>query len=257
MVQKNQEILVLTQSPSPGTAQVLFCGDVVIFTLSVSPDRPGRAFIRTNLGNADAIRREIIRRVEKNEIKLGEAWCDLPMKKEGDGNFSIRLPLTQPGSFQAKCLFLPQDRDVPVWPEGENSILCVEPAGACCANIIYNAFVRQFGPTKDAKFQAPDLDTVINKLDDQGYTVIPNSGKFRDLKEQLNFIFSRMGCRGLHLLPIHPTPTTYARMGRFGSPYAALDFSDVDPALAQFDPAATPLNNSWNWWTPCMTTTAT
>ena len=241
MVSKNQDILVLTQSPSPGTAQVLFCGDVVIFTLSVSPDRPGRAFIRTNLGNADAIRKEIIRRVEKNEIKLGEAWCDLPMKEDGDGNFSIRLPLTQPGSFQAKCFFLPQDSDAPVWPEGENTILCVEPAGACCANIIYNAFVRQFGPTKDAKFQAPDLDTVINKLDDQGYTVIPNSGKFRDLKEQLNFIFSRMGCRGLHLLPIHPTPTTYARMGRFGSPYAALDFSDVDPALAQFDPAATPL----------------
>nr|WP_320189908.1 amylo-alpha-1,6-glucosidase [uncultured Desulfobacter sp.] len=241
MVTKNQEIFLLAQSPSPGTAQILFCGDVVVFNLSVSPDSPGRAFVRTNLGNANAIRREIIRRVEKNEIKLGEAWHDLPMKEEGDGNFSIHLPLHQTGSFQAKCFFIPQDSDVPVWPEGENTKLCVEPAGTCCANIIYNAFVRQFGPTKDATFQPPNLDTMLNKLDDQGFTVIPQSGKFRDLKEQLNFIFSRMGCRVLHLLPIHPTPTTYARMGRFGSPYAALDFSDVDPALAKFDPAATPL----------------
>jgi predicted glycogen debranching enzyme len=30
-------------------------------------------------------------------------------------------------------------------------------------------------------------------------------------------------------------------MGRFGSPYAALSFTDVDPALAVFDPHATPL----------------
>ncbi len=241
MVTENKEISRLTQSPSPGTAQVLFCGDVVIFTLCVSPDTPGRAFVRTNLGNANAIRREIIRRVEKNEIKLGEAWYDLPMKEDGDGNFSIRLPLTQTGSFQAKCFFLPRDNDVPVWPQGENTTLCVEPAGSCCANIIYNAFVRQFGPAKDATYQPPDLDAVTKKLDDQGFTVIPKSGKFRDLKAQLGFIFSRLGCRAIHLLPIHPTPTTYARMGRFGSPYAALDFSDVDPALAQFDPAATPL----------------
>ncbi len=42
-------------------------------------------------------------------------------------------------------------------------------------------------------------------------------------------------------MPIHPTPTTYARMGRFGSPYAALSFTAVDPALAEFDPKATPL----------------
>ena len=41
--------------------------------------------------------------------------------------------------------------------------------------------------------------------------------------------------------PSIPHPTTYARMGRFGSPYAALSFTAVDPALAQFDPHATPL----------------
>ena len=30
-------------------------------------------------------------------------------------------------------------------------------------------------------------------------------------------------------------------MGQFGSPYAALGFLSVDPALAEFDPKATPL----------------
>ena len=32
-----------------------------------------------------------------------------------------------------------------------------------------------------------------------------------------------------------------ARMGRFGSPYAALSFTAVDSALAEFDSRATPL----------------
>ncbi len=237
----NQEITRITQTPLPGTAFVSFCGDIATFTLCVPREVEGRAFVRTNLGNAEPARKEIIKRVEKNEIKLGEAWSDLPMTPQGNGKFQIRLPLAQTGTFQAKCFFLPRENRVPVWPAGENIIICVEPAGTCCANIIYNAFVRQFGPTKDADYKNPQLGPVIQKLDDQGYTVIPHSGKFRDLKEQIHFIFSRMGCRVLHLLPIHPTPTTYARMGRFGSPYAALDFSNVDPALAQFDPAATPL----------------
>ena len=43
------------------------------------------------------------------------------------------------------------------------------------------------------------------------------------------------------MLPINPTPTTYGRMGRFGSPYAALHFTGIDPALAVFDIKATPL----------------
>ncbi|HEY5344915.1 MAG TPA: amylo-alpha-1,6-glucosidase, partial [Verrucomicrobiae bacterium] len=49
----------------------------------------------------------------------------------------------------------------------------------------------------------------------------------------------KLGCRVIHLLPVHPTPTTYARFGRFGSPYAALDLTAVDPALVEFDKRAT------------------
>lgn len=81
----------------------------------------------------------------------------------------------------------------------------------------------------------------IELLDKAGYTVIPPSGTFRDLVKELDFIMGELGCRIIQLLPVHPTPTTYARMGRYGSPYAALSFTSVDPALAEFDPRATPL----------------
>ena len=81
----------------------------------------------------------------------------------------------------------------------------------------------------------------VKSLDEAGYTVIPPSGTFRDLIGELDFIIGHLGCRIVQLLPIHPTPTTYARMGRFGSPYAALSFTAVDPALAEFDPKATPM----------------
>ena len=72
-------------------------------------------------------------------------------------------------------------------------------------------------------------------------SVIPPSGTFRDMIRELDFIIGRLGCRIIQLLPIHPVPVTYARMGRFGSPYAALSFTSVDPALAEFDPYATPM----------------
>ncbi len=68
---------------------------------------------------------------------------------------------------------------------------------------------------------------------------MPPSGKFRDLARQLPFIVNQLGCRIIHLLPVHPTPTTYARFGRFGSPYAALDLTAVDPALVEFDKRTT------------------
>ncbi len=38
---------------------------------------------------------------------------------------------------------------------------------------------------------------------------------------------------------MNPTPTTYARFGRFGSPYAAQDLTAIDPALVEFDKRTT------------------
>ena len=76
-------------------------------------------------------------------------WFDLPMKKIDEVSFRITVPLCEVGHFEAKCFFLKEGDVNPVWPEGTNTIINVEPAGTCCANIIYNAFVRQFGPNKD------------------------------------------------------------------------------------------------------------
>lgn len=236
-----QTRISVIQSPTPGESKVLYCGDSVTFKLTLSNNSKGKAFIRTNLGFAKIARKEIMKRVEKGEIKLDEAWYDIEMESEKDLVFKIVLPLHETGFFQAKCFFIPQNHTTPVWPPGDNCILNVEPAATICGNIIYNAFVRQFASTKSCKTSKDDFSAAIKQLDEKGYTVIPESGKFRDLKDQVEFIFSKLGCRILHLLPIHPTPTTYARMGRFGSPYAALNFTDVDPALARFDPAATPM----------------
>ena len=68
----------------------------------------------------------------------------------------------------------------------------------------------------------------------------PPSGTLRDLAQELDFIIGELRCRMIMLLPIHPAPSTFARKGRFGSPYAAHDFFQVDPALAEFDKKATP-----------------
>ncbi len=233
--------VTVTQIPVPGDSRVMYGGDCITFELRLSKKTDGKAWVRTNLGSAAVSRREVISRIEKNEIKLDEAWYDIEMKKKNDLVFQIVLPLHQTGFFQAKCFFIPENTTIPIWPPGSNCIINVEPPGTCCANIIYNAFVRQFGKSKSGAAEDRDLSSTIKLLDSKGYTVIPESGKFRDLKREVEFIFSRLGCRVLHLLPIHPTPTTYARMGRFGSPYAALNFTEVDPALAEFDPSATPL----------------
>jgi predicted glycogen debranching enzyme len=232
----------LRQNPLPGNHIVAFRGDVQTFSLSLDFPLKGKAWIRTNIGHIGVCRREIIDRTEQGIPSLCRDWFDIPMRRIHDRLFQISLGLTEIGHAQAKCFFLEDGKSDPEWPEGPNTVLNVGSAQTCCANIIYNAFVRQFGPNKagnavpDAKEQG-----CIHELDIAGYTVIPKSGTFRDLIAELDFIFGWLGCRFLHLLPIHPTPTTYARMGRFGSPYAALSFTAVDPALAQFDPKATPL----------------
>ncbi len=230
------------QIPVPGTRCVKFCGDIVSFMLDIEKNRPGKAWIRTNLGHIATSRAEIIEAVISDSPPLHRSWYDIPMTRISPEKFEIKLALCEIGHFEAKCFFMPENASTPLWPDGDNVIINVEPADMCCANIIYNAFVRQFGPNKSGMFQTSQTHAgEIEKLDHEGYTVIPPSGTFRDLIRELDFIIATLGCRILHLLPINPTPTTYGRMGRFGSPYAALDFTGIDPALAVFDPKATPL----------------
>jgi len=232
----------LIQNPAPGRRMVRFCGDTVVFTLVLPHPQDGKAWVRTNIGQAQVVRSEIFRHVEQDETPLGRAWFDIPMKRIDPQSFKVTLPLCESGHFEAKCFFLQENETSPIWPQGPNTVINVDSADACCANIIYNAFVRQFGPNVAGGATLADAGKeIIDELDENGYTVIPPSGTFRDLINKLDFILGDLGCRILMLLPIHPTPTTYGRMGRFGSPYAALSFTTVDPALAQFDPRATPL----------------
>jgi len=234
--------LKLIQTPTAGTHRIKLKGDTVTFTLDLSEDITGHAWLRTNLGHAHTLRQEIIQAVTHTEPLLGQAWYDIPMRRISQHRFKATLALCETGHFEAKCYFLPSRGNVPLWPAGENVSINVAPADTCCGNIIYNAFVRQFGPNKDGSFTAErENSNAIQKLDQTGYTVIPPSGTFRDLIAELDFIVGHLGCRILHLLPVNPTPTTYGRMGRFGSPYAALNFTAVNPALAVFDPKATPL----------------
>ena len=229
----------ISQLPAPGTHQLHFAGDTLTFHLTVPAAWQGQAWLRTTLGQGRCVRREIVRQVDHRENPLGRCWYDIPMTAHGDGRYSLTVGLVEVGHFEAKGYFLSRDSTDPLWPPGANTAINVAPADACCANIIYNAFVRQFGPNKAGRMAFGDA--AVKDLDNAGYTVIPPSGTFRDLVGELDFIIGHLGCRILQLLPIHPTPTTYARMGRFGSPYAALSFTAVDPALAEFDPKATPL----------------
>ena len=226
------------QEPAPGTHHLRYGGDILRIVFKY-PGK-GKAYLRTNIGNAVIRREETVSLVHTGMASSGQDWHDIRMNDDGNGSYSIRLALIESGHFEAKCFFMPEKSEDAVWPDGDNIHVNVSPADYCCGNAIYCAFVRQFGPNCSAG-RRPEENEEIRDLDRRGYTVIPKSGTFRDLIRNLDHIFERLQCRILHLLPINPTPTVYGRMGRFGSPYASLDFTAIDPSLAEFDPSATPL----------------
>ncbi|MBL7115176.1 MAG: glycogen debranching enzyme N-terminal domain-containing protein [Kiritimatiellae bacterium] len=230
----------LKQSPAPGSYSVVYRGDVVEFLLTV-PDAPdGKAWLRTNIGHAVVHRREIIRAVEQGKSILSRDWHDIAMERVQPDLFRLCLPVLEPGCFKAKSFFLPAGQSEPLWPAGDNARIKVEPEAYAGGNSLYTAFVRQFHTDGRQKLTAEQVHAV-NTLEKDGYHVIPQSGTFRNLIKELDFITGTLRCRIIQLLPIHPTPTTYARMGRYGSPFAVIDFMDVDPALAEFDRQTTPL----------------
>mgnify|MGYP000840916158 FL=1 len=236
----HSESTIMQQSIRPART-IFHTGDTVTLRLDGIPaDRAGTAVVRTNIGRAAIRRAEIVARTDQHRALAGLDWHDLPMKTVAPGVAELTLPFTEIGIFEAKCCFLPADRSAILWPEGENFRFKVCSANAAAGNTIYSAFVRQFGANMDKAVSAPDPEELA-ELDRRGYTVIPPSGTFRALKKQLDHIFNKLGCRILQLLPIHPAPTQYGRMGRYGSPFASLDYFNVDPALADFDPKATPL----------------
>ena len=236
------------QYPAPGTHLLRYCGDVLQLHLESAVPIRGQAFFRTNLGNGDLCRQEIISAVEEDRTPSLQAWHNLPMERVDDFTFVLHVMLHEEGHFEGKCFVAAspeQNGAENIFAEGDNIHINVENAAYCCANGVYCAFVRQFGRNKNKEFSS--LPEGISKgdldlLDRNEYSVIPPSGTFRDLMKELPHIFDRLHCRILHLLPVHPGPTVFGRMGRFGSPYAALDFTGVNPELAEFDRSATALD---------------
>ncbi len=225
-----------SMEPPAGTRAVRFVGDRLRVHLAhPSPGAPGwLAFLRTTLTRAARARAEVVAlagtRPGGPATFAGAAWRDIPMRAEGDG-WTADLPLTEVGFFRAKA-YARDPRGRQHWPEGEDLGLAVHPDGLRSANLLYCAFPRLFGP---AAPEPPGGADCVAALDRAGWTAIPPSGTLRDLKARLPHIFDGLGLRILHLLPVNPVPTVYARFGRFGSPYAALDLTTVDPALAVFD----------------------
>jgi glycosidase len=232
----------LIMTPGTGERALRFVGDRIRFTLSQAGG--GRwpegwcAFLRTSLGRASVLRQEIIK-THSGRLREPDAfWHDLPMRRE-ENDWSIELSLTEPGHFRSKAYAL-DARGRQHWPEGPDFGLSVHPNAYRSGNTIYCAFVRMFGASRTAvTTHNRQLERLFSTLDKDGFTVIPPSGKLRDLVRQLPHIIDTLGCRILHLLPVNPTPTTYARMGRFGSPYAVQDLMAVDPALVEFDRSTT------------------
>jgi len=227
-------------TPGPGERLVRFVGDQISFSLNMGGSLPAgwQARLRTNLSRGDTLRREIIH-AHTGEVKLAKAsWRDVPMTPR-DGGWALSFSLTEVGFFKAKAYAIdPQGRRH--WTSGTDFGVSVHPDAYRTANTIYCAFPRMFGPSRTAAITVdPKHEAILKSLDHDGYTVIPPSGKLRDVIEFLPHIVDTLGCRILHLLPVSPTPTTYARFGRFGSPYAVQDLLAIDPALVVFDQRTT------------------
>lgn len=220
---------------------LFFSGETVTFKLTGIPRHfKGRAVVRTNIGGNSAKIAEQIEKTLSNRTPKGSDWRDFEMARNKEsGDFQITLPLIEIGVFEAKCCFIPADNSPVIWPEGSNFHLKVSSNINFSGNGIYSCFVRQWGKWMHLP-HSPEMPD-FKVLDQENFVVVPPSGTFRNVISKLDHIFDTLNCRILQLLPIHPTPMAYGRMGRYGSPFAATDYFAVDPALADFDPAATPM----------------
>jgi len=215
----------IQQTPKTDDELIRCSGDLITFSLSTSKPKKGNAFLRTNLAHSKIHRREIIDCVEFDKPRLDADWYDIKMVKLSETNFSITLPLIEIGTFSAKTFFKEQNNEKILWPDGENVKIKVEPAHTIAANSIYTAFIRQFKNS--------------NRIDKKNSS--HSSGTFRNFINQLDLIINIMGFKNIQLLPIHPVPTSFAKMGEYGSPFAVLDLKNVNPAYAEFDKSATPM----------------
>ena len=105
-----------------------------------------KAVLRTNIGRAKLLQKEVIEAHTRGLPLAGGSWRDLPMKKEGEV-WSIELPLAEPGFFRAKA-YLVDKEGWQHWPEGPDFGVSVHPNAYRTGNTIYCAFTRLFGATR-------------------------------------------------------------------------------------------------------------
>jgi len=228
----------ILMSPQPAERLVRFVGDTIRFSISHSPSTgaaPGwHARLRTTLGRGRVARREIVQAHAAKIPAFGARWHDVPMEWDGR-QWTREILLTEAGYFAGKA-YMVDPQGYQHWPEGPDVGVSVHPDWTRTANTLYCAFTRLFGETRESQRLLPEPhEAVLKDLEGRKFATLPPSGTFRDLARQVPHIVDRLGCRILHLLPIHPTPTSFARFGRMGSPYAALDLTSVDPALVELD----------------------
>ena len=231
-----------TMTPAPGTRLLRFVGDRLRVTLAAPAElgAGARAFLRTNLTRAAPLRAGVVAAAGLREqgaaTFAGAAWRDIPLERSREG-FALEIALLEVGSFRAKP-YCTDAAGRQHWPAGGDVIVSVHPDGLRTANTVYCAFTRTAGGA-DVHRAREGVEAAVRELDGRGFHVIPPSGTLRGLVRRLPHVFDALGCRVLQLLPIGPVPTTYARRGRYGSPYAALDLTAIDPALVEFDPRTT------------------
>lgn len=230
----------IKQWPNPGKRCIFREGDFFRMELKFNADFNGKAFVRTSLFNPLKKQREIIEKADRNQPRRFGEWGDIPMVQKEARHFTLEIPLHHVGYFEAKAFLLEPDQQEPIWPEGENVYIKVEPADTEIANSIYSAFIRLF--TEDSHIKKiQDAVRNYSKTEHTLFNLIPETGKFRQLIKKIDFITDELGFDIIMLLPVHPVPTTYARMGLLGSPFASLDYMNVDRALADFDKRTTPM----------------
>jgi hypothetical protein len=201
----------MQQFPIPDSHILKWRGDTLKVGLRLDRPRKGRAVLRTNIGNAGVLRREIAAGTEDGVAPMAQAWRDIALEEVSPGCFEAEIRLCETGVFSGKTCFFPEGSALAQWPEGGNFTLKVESAEIRRANSIYTVFPRQFG-------------------------------SFREVARRLGHIMDTMGFRIVQTLPPFPVPATYAVMGEYGCPFAATDFLSVDPAMAEFDARTTPLD---------------
>src|SRR5271165_6251910 len=136
--------------PLPGERVQRFVGDRLRFNLADRDGQPPpegwRARLRTSLGRAEILCKEIIQAHTRNLPLAGASWHDLPMARD-PGGWSLELPLAEAGYFKAKA-YLTDPQGWQHWPDGPDVGIAVHPDSCRTANTIYCAFTRMFGPTR-------------------------------------------------------------------------------------------------------------